>query len=60
MAAPARGGWAFLFFSPKGWDNLAQGNALGRGRDRMQPEGLRQEKMSQAFSLENTNGATQG
>ena len=43
--------WEVLFFSPKGWDSIAQGNALGSQPDRKQPEGLRQ-KISQAFSLE--------
>jgi hypothetical protein len=40
-------------FSPKGWDNIAQGNALGGEWYWVsQPEGLRQENSSQAFSLQ--------
>jgi len=41
-----------LVFSPKGWDSIAQGNALGFCVGDLQPEGLRQ-ALSQAFSLEN-------
>jgi ribosomal protein S19 len=41
------------FFSPKGWDSVAQGNALGWQSHVMQSEGLRQ-KLSKAFSLQDT------
>ena len=41
-----------ILFSPKGWDNLAQGNVLGHGPFFIRhPEGVRQ-VLSQAFSLE--------
>ena len=35
-------GSARPFFSPKGWDNIAQGNALGFQGISIQPEGLGQ------------------
>ena len=40
-----------MVLTPKGSDNIAQGNALGTARNDVQPEGLRQ-ALSQAFSLE--------
>jgi len=45
------------FFSPKGWDNIAQGepvsgDALGHRFQILQPEGLGQRKLSQTFSLQ--------
>src|SRR5262249_20899097 len=48
------------FFSPKGWDNVAQGNALGwDARMILQAESLRQ-AVSQAFSLEDQCTANLG
>jgi DNA-directed DNA polymerase III PolC len=39
-------------FTPKGWDSVAQGNALGcGGLNVMQPEGLRHHSLSQPFRL---------
>ena len=42
-----------LVFTPKGWDNLAWGNAPGRSVFALHPEGVGQFHLSQAYSLEN-------
>jgi hypothetical protein len=49
-------------FSPKGWDSIAQGNALGRSIRSLQPEGLRQEslRLSHPFRVQKTTNRTQG
>jgi hypothetical protein len=49
----------YSVFSPKGWDNIARGNARVRGVDFLHPERVRQ-NLSQAFSLPNKSQCEPG
>jgi hypothetical protein len=49
-----------MFFSLKGWDSVARGNAPGVGVVVLHPEGVRQARVSQAFSLEKKSLAYRG